>query len=165
MKPTERLSLFVFPLCISICAIVPAARAGDKLEYNRDVRPILSDNCFQCHGPDSAARQAGLRLDLRDSALKARPNGTPIVPGRSADSLLYQRISDADASFRMPPSDSRKQLTAAQVALLKRWIDGGAPWKEHWAFQAPVKPRPPSVNTPTWVRNPIDRFILAKLEE
>ena len=141
------------------------AQAAPAVDFQRQIRPILSDNCFQCHGPDSAARQAGLRLDLRESALHARPNGTPVVPGKSADSLLYQRISDTDASFRMPPPDSRKQLTAAQVALLKRWIDGGAPWKEHWAFQAPVKPKPPAVNTAAWVRNPIDRFILAKLEE
>ena len=98
---------------------------------------------------------------------KARPNGAPIVPGKSADSLLYQRISDTDPTFRMPPPDSRKQLTAAQIALLKRWIDSGAPWKEHWAFQAPVKPKPPAGPSQrrAWVRNPIDRFILAKLEE
>ena len=119
--------------------------AAPPVDFQRQIRPILSDNCFQCHGPDSAARQADLRLDLRESALKARPNGAPIVPGKSADSLLYQRVSDTDATFRMPPPDSRKQLTAAQVALLKRWIDSGAPWKEHWAFQAPVKPKPPVV--------------------
>ena len=113
---------------------------------NGEIRPILSDNCFQCHGPDSAARQAGLRLDRKEAALEARPNGAPIVPGKSADSLLYQRISDPDAGSRMPPAESHKRLTAAQIALLKRWIDGGAPWKEHWAFQTPVKPKPPAVH-------------------
>ena len=156
-------------LMTQVAAQTSSQTAAPPVDFQRQIRPILSDNCFQCHGPDSAARQADLRLDLRESALKARPNGAPIVPGKSADSLLYQRVSDADATFRMPPPDSRKQLTAAQVALLKRWIDSGAPWKEHWAFQAPVKPKPPAVpaavNTAAWVRNPIDRFILAKLEE
>ncbi len=135
------------------------------MDFQREIRPILSDNCFQCHGPDSAARQAGLRLDRRESALEVRPNGAPIVPGKSAESLLYQRISDPDVNLRMPPPDSHKRLTAAQIAVFKRWIDGGAPWKEHWAFQSPVKPKPPAVKDAAWVRNPIDRFILAKLEE
>jgi hypothetical protein len=134
-------------------------------DFQREIRPILSDNCFQCHGPDSAARQAGLRLDRRDAALERRSNGVPIVPGKSADSLLYQRISDPDAGSRMPPAESHKRLTAAQIALLKRWIEGGAPWKEHWAFQPPVKPTPPVVKDAAWVRNPIDRFILVRLEE
>jgi mono/diheme cytochrome c family protein len=151
---------------LAFCAArLLVAQTTPAVDFQRQIRPILSDNCFQCHGPDSAARQAGLRLDLRDAALKARPDGAPIVPGKSADSLLYQRINDPDATFRMPPPDSHKQLTAAQIALLKRWIDSGAFWKEHWAFQPPVKPKPPAVNAAAWVRNPIDRFILAKLEE
>ena len=104
-------------------------------------------------------------MDRRDAALERRSNGVPIVPGKSADSLLYQRISDPDAGSRMPPAESHKRLTAAQIALLKRWIEGGAPWKEHWAFQPPVKPTPPAVKDAAWVRNPIDRFILARLEE
>jgi uncharacterized protein DUF1553/uncharacterized protein DUF1549/cytochrome c/concanavalin A-like lectin/glucanase superfamily protein len=141
------------------------AQTAPAVDFQREIRPILSDNCFQCHGPDSAARQAGLRLDRRESALEARPNGAPIVPGKSTDSLLYQRISDPDPNLRMPPPDSHKRLTAMQIAVFKRWIDGGAPWKEHWAFQSPVKPKPPAVKDATWVRSPIDRFILAKLEE
>ena len=136
------------------------AQTAARVDFQREIRPILSDNCFQCHGPDSAARQAGLRLDRRESAL-----GKAIVPGKSADSLLYQRISDPDPNLRMPPADSHKHVTPAQIALLKRWIDAGAPWKEHWAFQPPVKPKPPAVHDAAWVRNPIDRFILAKLEE
>jgi len=148
---------------VALCAayVLPA----QTIDFQREIRPILSDNCFQCHGPDSAARQAGLRLDWRESALAARSDGTPIVPGKSADSLLYQRISDPDAASRMPPSYSRKSLTPAQIATLKRWIDAGAPWKEQWAFQPPVKSPPPAVRNAAWVRNPIDRFILAKLEE
>lgn len=151
---------------VAICAARMAAAQGTAaVDFQREIRPVLSDNCFQCHGPDGAARQAGLRLDRRESALAARPEGTPIVPGKAGESLVYQRISDPDPNSRMPPPEAHKQLTAAQVALVKRWIDGGAPWKEQWAFQAPVRPKPPAVKDAAWARNPIDRFILAKLEE
>ena len=151
---------------LMLCAprLMPA-QTPPAADFQREIRPVLSDNCFQCHGPDSAARQAGLRLDRKEAALEKRPNGAPIVPGKAADSLLYQRISDPDAGSRMPPPESHKRLSAAQIALLKRWIDGGAPWKEHWAFQPPMKPKPPVVKDAAWVRNPIDRFILARLEE
>jgi hypothetical protein len=141
------------------------ALLAQNIDFQREIRPILSDNCFQCHGPDSASRQAGLRLDRRDAALAPLSDGTPIVPGKSADSMVYQRISSVDADFRMPPAEAHKTLTPAQIATIKRWIDAGAPWKEHWAFQAPVKPPLPAVRDAAWVRNPIDRFILAKLEE
>jgi mono/diheme cytochrome c family protein len=151
---------------MALCAThILLAQTAPAVDFQREIRPILSDNCFQCHGPDSAARQAGLRLDRRESALEARPAGAPIVPGKSAASLLYQRVSDPNPDSRMPPADSRKSLTPAQIATLKRWIDSGAPWKEHWAFQTPVKPKPPAVRNAAWVRNPIDSFILAKLEE
>src|ERR1017187_6456756 len=151
---------------LALCAArhLPAQTAP-AVDFQREIRPILSDNCFQCHGPDGASRQADLRLDKHDSALAALADGTPIVPGKSAESLVYQRISSADASFRMPPEEAHKSVTPAQIATIKRWIDAGAPWKEHWAFQAPVKPQLPAVKDAAWVRNPIDRFILAKLEE
>jgi mono/diheme cytochrome c family protein len=148
------LALFAAPL-------LPA----QNIDFEREIRPILSENCFQCHGPDSGSRQADLRLDKRDSATAARPEGTPIVPGKSAESLVYKRISSTDISFRMPPPEAHKTLTPAQVAAIQRWIDAGAPWKEHWAFQAPVKPPLPPVRDAAWARTPIDRFILAKLEE
>jgi hypothetical protein len=151
---------------LTLCAThVLLAQTAPAIDFQREIRPILSDNCFQCHGPDSAARQAGLRLDRRESALEARPSGAPIVPGKSAESLLYQRITNSDPNSRMPPAESHKQLTPGQIATLKRWIDAGAPWTEHWAFQPPVKPKPPAVRDAAWVRNPIDRFVLAKLEE
>ncbi len=137
---------------------------GARVDFQREIRPILSENCFQCHGPDSAARQAGLRLDRRDDALGPRPDGSAIVPGNSAASLLVHRISESDANVRMPPAESRRSLTPAQIALLKRWIDQGAPWKEHWAFQAPVKAKPQAVKNAAWMRNSIDRFVLANLE-
>ena len=147
----------------TLCAVSLAT--AQTIDFQREIRPILSENCFQCHGPDSGSRQADLRLDRHDSAVASRAGGTPIVPGKSSESMIFQRISSNDASFRMPPAEAHKTLTPAQIATIKRWIDAGAPWKEHWAFQAPVKPQLPAVHDATWARNPIDRFILAKLEE
>ena len=134
------------------------------IDFQREIRPLLAENCFQCHGPDSAARMADLRLDRKESIFEARPDGSPIVPGKPADSLVYKRISAADAGVRMPPEYSHKSLTPPQIAKIKQWIEEGAEWKEHWAYRAPVLPAPPSVKDALWVRNPIDRFILAKLE-
>jgi hypothetical protein len=135
-----------------------SAQPATHVDFQREIRPILSENCFLCHGPDSASRQAGLRLDRREAVL-----GKVIVPGNSAASLLYQRITDPDPSARMPLAESRRSLTPAQIALIKRWIDQGAPWREQWAFQPPVKAKPPVVTNPAWAKNPIDRFILANL--
>ncbi len=148
---------------LTLCAA--HALLAQNIDFEREIRPILSENCFQCHGNDSGSRQAGLRLDKRESALAALPEGTPIMPGKSAESLVYKRISSTDPGFRMPPPEAHKSLTPAQISTIQRWIDAGAPWKEHWAFQAPVKPQPPAVHDTAWARNPIDRFILAKLEE
>jgi hypothetical protein len=148
-----------------LCAAAVHSQTGSRVDFQREIRPILSENCFQCHGPDSASRQAGLRLDRQADALGSRHGGAAIVPGNSAASLLVQRISEHDANMRMPPPVARKNLTPAQVALLKRWIDQGAPWKEHWAFQAPVKSKLPAVKNAAWAQNPVDRFILARLEE
>lgn len=133
-------------------------------DFQREVRPILSDNCFLCHGPDKATRMAGLRLDTKDGAFAARKNGVPVVPGDLEKSLVFQRISAPGAAKRMPPEYSHRSLTAAQKDVIKRWIQAGAPWQEHWAFTAPVRPPLPEVKNAAWVRNPIDRFILARLE-
>ncbi|MGA7236225.1 MAG: DUF1553 domain-containing protein [Bryobacteraceae bacterium] len=143
----------------ALCAGGLSAQTAAHVDFQREIRPILSDNCFLCHGPDSASRQAGLRLDRREAVL-----GKVIVPGNSAASLLYQRISDPDPNARMPLAESRRSLTPAQIALIKRWIDQGAPWREQWALQPPVKAKSPVVTNPAWVKNPIDRFILASLE-
>lgn len=134
------------------------------VDFQRDIRPILSNNCFQCHGPDKDSRMAGLRLDRHDEAFAARTNGAAIVPGDPARSLLYQRITASRPALRMPPASAHKELTAAQVNTLKDWIAAGAPWKEPWAFVAPVRPPLPAVRRTNWVRNPIDAFILSKLE-
>lgn len=134
------------------------------IDFQRQVRPILSDNCFQCHGPDKDTRMAGLRLDTKDGALASRKDGRPLVPGDLQASLVYQRITAESAAKRMPPAYSHKSLTAAQKDIIKKWIEEGAPWKEHWAFVAPVRPALPEVHDAAWVRNPIDRFVLARLE-
>jgi hypothetical protein len=148
-----------FLLYLSIIGILPAYGAVD---FDREIRPILSDNCFSCHGPDSTKRMAKLRLDASDGGALA--NGV-IVPGNSATSRLYQRVSNPDASKRMPPTYSGHTLTPPQIASIKRWIDEGAKWQKHWAFQAPVRPNVPEPKEQGWARNPIDRFVLVKLEQ
>jgi Protein of unknown function (DUF1553)/Protein of unknown function (DUF1549)/Concanavalin A-like lectin/glucanases superfamily/Planctomycete cytochrome C len=137
------------------------AQAQSKIEYNRDVRPILAENCFACHGPDSAARKAGLRLDDRDAAIKM----TAIVPGKTDKSALIEHIFADDPKQIMPPPKTNKKLTAAQKETLKTWIAQGAEYQLHWSLLAPKRPALPKVKNEGWVRNPIDRFILAELEK
>ncbi len=138
--------------------------AAKPVDFAREIRPLLSDNCFGCHGPDAGTRMAGLRLDRKEDALAARRRGAAIVPGKPAESLLYVRVAETNEARRMPPLSSHKKLTPDQIATLKRWIEGGAPWQEHWAFQAPVRPAVPAVKAVGWASNPVDRFILARLE-
>src|SRR5262245_31942155 len=131
-----------------------------KLEYNRDVRPILADNCFKCHGPDSASRKAELRLDQREVAVVK----AAIVPGKPMESGLVNRIFSDDAEEQMPPPSSHKKLTAAQKDVLKRWVAQGAEYQAHWSLIAPKRPALPAVKNTAWPRNAIDYFILAQLE-
>jgi mono/diheme cytochrome c family protein len=141
---------------------VRAASAPAALEYNRDVRPILSDNCFQCHGPDRNQRKGGLRLDIRDEALKPAKSGkAAIQPGKADASELVRRILTTDDDDHMPPAETRKNLTAAQRDILKRWVAEGAAYQPHWAYIPPKRTAPPVGS----VKNPIDGFILAKLRE
>ncbi|MEX0867867.1 MAG: DUF1549 domain-containing protein, partial [Pirellulales bacterium] len=144
-----------------------AVAADDRVDFQTDIRPILSNSCFHCHGPDEKHREAGLRLDLRESAVAELDSGeTAIVPGRPEHSALIERIGSDDEFMQMPPPDSGKEpLTAEQIALFKKWIAQGAEYQEHWAFVAPQKATPPAVKQADWVRNPIDRFILARLEK
>ena len=150
------------PALLLLCSVFSVFGAVD---FQREIRPILSDACFHCHGPDKGSRMAGLRLDTREGAFEQRKNGQPVVPGKPAESLLLQRINHAKAGLRMPPAASHKTLTDAQKLTLKRWIEQGAPWTEHWAFVAPQKKPLPVVKAAAWVKNPIDNFILAKLEQ
>jgi Protein of unknown function (DUF1553)/Protein of unknown function (DUF1549)/Concanavalin A-like lectin/glucanases superfamily/Planctomycete cytochrome C len=161
------ISLIVLILCVTAAAasLLPRAAAQSSIskpvDFNRDVRPILSDNCFTCHGPDDKQRMARLRLDTREGAMA---KAGVIVPGDAANSILVKRITAKDPTFRMPPVDSGHTLSEQQVATLVRWIDEGARWSAHWAYQPPVQPELPTVNNVTWARNAIDRFILARLE-
>jgi hypothetical protein len=142
-----------------------AAEAGRTISYNRDIRPILSNNCFKCHGPDAHERQAGLRLDHRDDALRLTDNGRKaVVPGKPDKSALIKRIYSDKPNRIMPPPESNKKLTAAEKQLLKRWIEQGADYQDHWAFVPPKRPPLPHVMDASWGRNAIDRFILARLE-
>ncbi len=132
--------------------------------FNSDIRPILSDHCYQCHGPDSARRKAGLRLDQEASVKAGRDGRHAIVAGDLDASELYRRITSSDDDERMPPVNSGKTLTKSQVELIGRWIAEGAKWQRHWAFIPPRRPAVPAVKRPRWARNPIDHFILARLE-
>ena len=141
-----------------------SAAPGAAVDFQRQVRPILSENCFKCHGPDQKTRMANMRLDTRDGAFAVRKNGLVIVPGRPDESLMVKRVFAETDAMRMPPAASHKVLTEDQKNILRRWIEQGAQWKEHWAFMAPVRPALPPVGNAGWVRNPIDRFVLAKLD-
>jgi mono/diheme cytochrome c family protein len=145
--------------------IAAARNAGSApIDFNREIRPILSENCFACHGPDEKTRKADLRLDTREGAFAVRDGIAAIVAGRPDDSELVLRIEGPDATLRMPPVKSGKKLSPAQIALLRRWIDQGAEWRTHWAFEPPQRPALPVVRDLAWCRNPIDLFVLAQLE-
>ncbi|CAN5563826.1 DUF1553 domain-containing protein [soil metagenome] len=140
---------------------ITAPKPGAKLEYNRDVRPILAENCFACHGADSAARKADLKLHDRDAALASKA----FVPGKPDESELVKRIllKDDDDEL-MPPVKSHKTLKPEQKAILKRWVQEGAEYQPHWAFIAPTMPKIPAIKS-EWIRNPIDSFVLMKMQE
>jgi hypothetical protein len=142
----------------------PAELSPDQIGYNRDIRPILSNNCFACHGKDAAARKAELRLDVRENATAVTDGSAPIVPGKPGQSEMIKRVTSDDPDMVMPPPSSHHELNDRQIRLLKKWIAQGAEYQKHWAYIAPTRPEPPEVEQADWVNNPIDRFVLAKLE-
>lgn len=145
----------------------PIALRSDSVDFNIHIRPILSDRCFKCHGPDANQRKANLRLDTREgalAALKDNPSGHAIVPGRSMDSEVFLRISSKDTSQQMPPVNSNLSLTETEIDLIKCWIDQGAVYKPHWAFIPPKQIPKPIVSDKDWPINEIDYFVLARLE-
>ncbi|MCI0740704.1 MAG: DUF1553 domain-containing protein [Gemmataceae bacterium] len=157
MKPLSK-------ICLTVVVAgfwATTAHAQSKIEYNRDIRPILTSNCFACHGPDSAARKAELRLDNREDALAAEV----IVPGKPEKSPLVQRIFSDKPAKVMPPPKSHKKLKDAEKELLRRWIASGAEYQPHWSLIAPKRAALPKVKNEKWVRNPIDAFILVELEK
>jgi mono/diheme cytochrome c family protein len=138
--------------------------SGKPVDFNREIRPILSDVCFTCHGPEEKSRQGNLRLDSKESVFAERNAYRIITPGSSVTSRLYQKISSKDEASRMPPVWSGKSLTPKQIELLRQWIDQGAKWQSHWAFDPPKRPARPGVKDKSWPKNPIDSFTLARLE-
>jgi hypothetical protein len=139
---------------------------SNAIDFNRDIRPILANHCYSCHGPDSNKRKAGLRLDVREDALRALPSGgAAILPGNRSKSRLYERIAAKRERERMPPRSTGKSLSPAEIELLGRWIDEGARWAKHWAYVSPRRTPPPTVKNKDWPRNPVDHFILARLEK
>lgn len=145
-------------LCLLGCST--ALQADQPVDFQREVRPILSDKCIQCHGPDDEHREADLRLDMAPAAGEE----FVIAPGKPDKSEMIRRILATDPDEHMPPAKSGKDLTPAEVATLRRWIEQGANWSMHWAYVPPVKHEPPAVKNTNWSQQPIDRFILARLE-
>ncbi len=159
----------IFLAAIGFRLAVPAASAAEKaariIDYNRDIRPIFSQNCYACHGPDAGKRKAGLRLDVKESAFKKLESGKVAIIARDPkQSELIRRLTTTDEDDKMPPAKSGKHLTAAQIDLLGRWVEQGAKWDAHWAYIKPERPPLPTVRQKAWVRNAIDYFILARLE-
>jgi hypothetical protein len=151
--------LWVLLLVVATSSV--SAQQPTLVDFTREVQPILAKHCFQCHGPSDA--ESGLRLSSREAALAPADSGSAaIVPGDTESSELIRRISTDEEFERMPPDEPA--LTDQQIRILRRWIEQGAPWQEHWAFQPPQTPEPPAVTRTDWVRNPIDAFVLARLE-
>jgi Protein of unknown function (DUF1553)/Protein of unknown function (DUF1549)/Planctomycete cytochrome C len=159
-----RYAILTLALFAISATAAPAPAVEKRLDFNRDIRPILSENCFQCHGFDEKARQAGLRLDVADSALAKHDDVTPIVPRHPEHSELWRRITSDDESEQMPPPDSHRHLKPEQKETLKRWIEQGAPYARHWSFIPPVKAPVPEVSDKSWPHNEIDNFILERLD-
>ena len=160
MKPTATV------LATLLAALSPSAAPAPAPDFQRDVRPILSRQCFACHGPDEHARKSGLRLDLREAALAPAKSGKrAIVPGKTDQSELVRRITTTDHNKVMPPADTKKQLTSAERDTLRRWVAAGADYQPHWAFIKPKQNPLPKVRQADWPRNAIDHFVLARMEQ
>src|SRR6185369_17876675 len=164
MKVRRSSTLCFAALCFA--AMAPALAAPpEKIRFNRDVRTVLS-NCFYCHGPDPKHREADLRLDIREGATADLGGYSAIVPGKPDESTLIKRVTSIDPDERMPPPASKKpHLTDEQIGILRRWIEQGAEYEGHWAFLPLASVQPPAVKNEAWIQNPIDRFILARLEQ
>ena len=142
-----------------------AAALHGKVDFNREVRPILANHCFRCHGPDAKARKAKLRLDLPEGSTRDLGGYQAVEPGKPDESEMIVRITSRDPDELMPPPEAKKALTPKQIETLRKWIAEGGEYRRHWAFVKPRLPEPPKVNSDSRVRNPIDRFVLARLAE
>ena len=172
-KNTSNLNVRILSIfaAVVVAGLSGLARADENkplpkvVEFNRDIRPIFSDTCFKCHGPDSSKRKGKLRLDTREGAFSKHEDVIPFVPGDLAKSEAWRRITATNTDDLMPPADSGLKLTDRQIKLFGLWIKQGAPFSEHWAFIPPVAPPLPKVHRSSWPKNQIDYFILARLEE
>jgi hypothetical protein len=154
---------------LATCVLAAASASAAPLSFNRDVRPILADACFPCHGPDPGSRQADLRFDREEGFFgketDKQNDESPVVRKKPEASPLYQRITSKDPDLVMPPPDAHRQLKPAEKEIIRRWIAEGAEWQAHWSFITPERPPLPKVKNEAWVKNPIDRFVLAELEQ
>jgi hypothetical protein len=164
--------LLLIWLLLVVCCKTPESEVTgvvpDRIDFNFHVRPILSDRCYKCHGPDENARKANLRLDIKEGAfalVDSAENRYAIVPGDLGKSHLIKRVSSDNPDYMMPPPESKLDLAAHEIEILKRWIEQGASWKEHWAFIPPGLPEIPEVSDTEWPKNPIDNFILSRLDQ
>ena len=160
----------VYPLVINPFRKTPKSllHCLITVDFNYHVRPLLSDRCFACHGPDENTREADFRLDTEDGAfskLAESERKKAIVPGSLRRSELVHRIVSDEDDYMMPPAESNLVLSEYERDLLKKWIDQGAEWKEHWAFTPPVRPELPAVSDEEWASQPIDQFVLARLDQ
>ena len=169
MPTLARLTALTLSAACSLATVIAASAkkqsVTEQVDFSSQIRPIISSKCFSCHGPDESSRKAKLRLDLRDEAIKDHKGTRAIVPGDAASSEMVRRITATDADDIMPPPKTGRTLSAAEIDLLKRWIQQGATYSPHWAFVKPERAALPTVKTKSWPRNAMDYFILAKLEK
>ena len=154
----------MFRIAIALLSLPTITAMGEVVSFNKDVRPILSDNCFSCHGADPGSRKAGLRLDTYEGATAENEGARAIVPGELAKSELWTRITSEDGDEMMPPPKSHKTLSPEQKEILKRWVESGAIYEPHWSFVPPVAIPLPEIGRADWPRKGIDHFVLARLE-
>ncbi|MHC4879858.1 MAG: DUF1553 domain-containing protein [Planctomycetota bacterium] len=160
----RRFRLTVFCVTASLLSL-PGNRVQADVDFDRDIRPILSDACFACHGPDETQREADLRLDTRAGLFREADGVHVVVPQKPTESELLRRVLSSDPDEQMPPADSGLKLKPGQIQLLREWIASGAKWQQHWSFVAPQRPHQPKVSNPDWAQNPIDAFVLARLDQ
>jgi heat shock protein HspQ len=159
-----RLFALLFMFCCVSQVVFAAADPNTQIQFNRDIRPILADACFHCHGPDPGSRKVGLRLDTEAGFFGDRTDGPTVKAGKPAESPLFQRITSTDTDEVMPPPKAHRVLKPEEKEAIRLWIAQGAQWQPHWSFIKPEAPPPPVVKNKKWAREPLDTFILAKLE-
>src|SRR5262249_34436416 len=152
-----------YSLLLLTLAVAAGPACGQSIDFNRDVPPILSNSCSPCHGPDEKVRKVDLRLDTREGATADRDGHAAVVPGKPEESVLVKRLTADKPGKRMPPAKTGKTLSKVEIDTLTRWVKEGAPYAKHWAYVPPARPELPAVKNAAWPKNPIDRFILARL--